>query len=154
MKIRPAEPRDISTIEYLFRKLLDYLERCGQTMYAKDPVKLANGITGFIIGKIFHDDSLVLVGVNDEDKPISFLIGGLRQLEKFFEYDNLAEIQWVYPFNSNVRQMAKVFEEWGREKGATGVSNFGTPGNIRVEKFFEHEGRKKAWHYFVAELGR
>ena len=154
MKIRKAEPRDISTIEYLFRKLLDYLQRHGQNSYSKDVRKFRNGIHDFLDWKVRHEDSLVLVTVNDEDEATGFLIGGLRQLEPFFEYVMLAEIQWVYPFNTSVRQMEKEFERWGMEKGAQAVSNFGTPGNIRVEKSFFHEGREKVWHYYIKPLER
>jgi len=152
MIIRKAELRDLPAIVAMFYKLTDWLESCGQKLYARDRARFENGVVLFITTKIFREDSLVLVGTDEKDDAVSFLIGGLREMDPFFEYCLICEIQWVFPFNLSVRQLERVFEKWGIEKGATAISNYSTPGNDRVEKVFYHEGREKAWHYFVKRL--
>lgn len=153
MKIRRAEPRDIPALIDMMHKLTGWLEQHGQWTYARDARQFDNGIASFVVMKLLDEEkSLVLVGVNEKDKPVSMLIGGLVQTELFFEYQILGEIQWVYPFNPSVRQMERVFEEWAVSKNAKALSNFGTPGNTRVEEAFLHEGRKKVWHYFMRPI--
>jgi hypothetical protein len=150
VKIRRAEPRDIQFIVSMMYNLTAWLEECGQWTYARDRKKFANGINSFVVGKMLDEaNSLILVGTDENDDAVSLLIGGLRQMEPFFEYDILGEVQWVYPFNPSVRQMERVFEEWAVSKGAQALSNFSTPGNSRVEEFFKHEGRKIVWNYFI-----
>lgn len=150
--IRRAEPRDIPKIYEMFLALVDYLEEQGQNLYVKDLNIRHNNIMGFIIGKFYHDDSLILVNENQEREPNGFMIGQIRPMEPFFKFGLVGEIQWTYPLSLNTRQFAKEFEKWALEKGATATSNYSTPGNTRVEQAFIHEGRQKVWHYFMQEI--
>lgn len=152
MMIRKAEPRDIPAIIAMFYKLLAYLEDCGQKLYARDRRKFENGVVGFIVGKLFHEDSLVLVGVDEKDDPVGFLIGGLRPMEAFFENDLIGEIQWHYPLSLNTRQFARELEKWAAGRGATASLNYHTPGNEAVAKMFAHDGRTVAWHIYIRQF--
>lgn len=147
--IRKAEPRDLPAVYEMFLKLTEYLEEKGQTLYAKDIKQRHNAIMGFIVGKFYHEQSLILVSEDSHGGVNGFLIGEVRQMEPFFEHQWIAEIQWTYPLSLNTRQFARQFEEWGRGLGATAGSNYHTPGNEFAGKMMEHEGRRVAWHYYT-----
>lgn len=145
MIIRPAEPRDLSSIEGLFHKLVNYLRDRGQWLYAKDRIKLENGVSGYIVGVFHNDDHLMLVKEDDRGRVDGFLIGRLISFYPFFEHNLVAEVMAMYPLGVHNRAMARRFEEWAIERGATATCNYHTPQNDMAAKLFRHEGRRVAW---------
>jgi hypothetical protein len=155
MTTRKAEPRDIPVLVDMMFKLTAWLKNCGQWAYAKDSRKFMNGINAFVVGKLLDEvNSLVLVGVDENDDAVSMLIGGLRQMDPFFEHNLIVELLWLYPLNINSRQMERELEKWGIEKGATAMGNYSTPGNTRAETLMIHEGRKVVWNYLIRPTER
>ena len=154
MKVRQAEPRDVSSIERLFHELLECLQGLGQKWYKQDKAELRNGVAGFIIGKMFQEDGLVLVSEDKNGEVEGFLIGGIVHYSKIFEHEILGEIQWLYPISLKElptfsRKMANIFEVWARTKGATAGSNYCLPGNEQAQRLMEHDGREKVFYYYI-----
>ena len=154
MIIRLAEPRDISTIEDMFHQLLEHLRGCGQKYYQQDSVTLRNGVMGFIIGKMYDENSVIYVSENKDGQVQGFLIGGIVYYPIFFQHEKLGEIQWMDRLSliSNPtysRQMSRAFEIWARSKGCTAGSNYCLPGNIQAQKLMKHDGRDHVFNYYI-----
>ena len=152
MQIRPAEPRDILGLGELFFRLTEYIDVYGQDMFAKDPAKFQNGAVGFLIGIMHHEDYLVLVAEDKDKKLVGFLIGRMAGFFPFFEHEIVGEILWHYPLDLNTRPMARRFERWAKEKGATATANYHRPGNDMAAKAFAHHGLRVVWHYYFKPL--
>jgi len=146
--IRQAEPRDVTAIVLLFHGLLEYLRECGQWLYNPDLVEFANGVTGYIIGKMYHEGSRVLVSEDAVGKVNGFLIGEIVHYPMFFKYQKVGEIQWTSPLRMRTRDLARAFEAWAAEQGATGGGNYATPGNETSIKAMEHHGLRLAFYHF------
>lgn len=138
----------------MFLKLLVYLEGKGQKYYAQDMNRLHNGVTGFVVGKMFQEHSIVLVGEDNCGGVCGFLIGGIIQYPPFFEHELLGEVQWMYPLSLEEnpifsRQISRAFEVWARTKGCTAGSNYCLPGNVEAQKLMAHDGREHVFNYYI-----
>lgn len=151
--IRQAEPRDLPELKELFGKLCDYLRGCGQWLLTDDPKDFDNGAYLFLLAKMAHEESVVFVSVDVQDVPTGFVIGWLIHYPGFYKYPVVGELQYLYPLSFQVGgPLARAFEKWSKERGATSLSNYQTPGNEKAGKIMERNGRKLAYHHYFKEI--
>ena len=148
MIIRQAEPRDLVYIIAMFHDLLQYLRDCGQWLYTDDWERYENGVTAYIVNKMGHDKSLILVSEDGDGTIIGFMMGEILNYAPFFEHQVVGEIQWTWPLRMGTREFARAFEAWAARQGATAGSNYATPGNKSSIKAMEHYGLRLAFHHF------
>lgn len=153
MKVRQAELRDLIFLQDMMIKLLNHLKVCGQWALTDNQIDLENGVVGFILSKMHMEGSIVLVSADKDDIPNGLLIGWMLDYPKFYKYQRIAELQFLYPLNfDRTPDLNKAFETWGREQGAQAFSNYATPDNEISIKVMERAGRRLAYHHFFKEV--
>ena len=150
MKVRQAELRDLPEVKEMFVKLIDYVKDCGQWALSDNPADIGNGIMGFLLSKMSHEENVLLVAVGDDDVPTGFLAGWIMNYPMFYQHQKVAELQFLYPLSfSEGAPLRTAFDEWGKGLGATATSNYCTPGNEASRKVMERDGRRLSYtHYF------
>ena len=150
MRVRRAELRDIVGLTGMFTMLLDQLKAQGQELLADNSAESDNGVVGFLLSKMGTEENIVLVSVDDHDWPAGFLVGWVLDYPLFYRHRRVAELQYLYPLSfEQTPRLLKEFEKWGREMGATGTSNYATPGNEPSIRCMERDGRTLSYyHYF------
>ena len=148
--IRKAEPRDLPRVIELFHLLLQHLKKCGQWAYHRDQQQFENGVAGYVASKLFgSEEHIVLVSENDNGQVEGFLIGWIIGFAPFFQFQTVAELQWLYPLSWKCApSLRNAFEDWAKAKGATARSNYITPGNEVSEIAMKRDGSKLAFHYY------
>lgn len=157
MKIRPAEPRDLPALIGMMHELLAFLKGKGQELYTENKADFDNGVVEFLTIQMSpvtegQRPHTVLVGVDDKDWPVGFICGWLTYYPRFWKYPTVAELQFMWPLAPSSYRLAAAFEAWGKENGATGTSNYATPGNELSVKAILRNGRKKAFEMFFKPL--
>lgn len=147
--IRQAELRDLSDIENLFLKLLLYLMDLGEEWYVRDSKELQNGIVAYILGALQAPTHIVLVSEDRENTIDGFLLGTLLTFPSFYHHKLMGRIDWLYPLQSQARQLIEEFECWAKSQNATTLFANSNPNNELALKLYKREGWKLAWNNIV-----
>jgi hypothetical protein len=148
MKVRRAELRDIPILTGLFIKLLDQLKDYGQWLLSDNPVDTENGVVSFLLFKMHTEENIVLVSVDDDDRPIGFLAGWVVNYPLFYKHQRVSELQFLYPLSFKSSYLLKEFENWARELGATAETNYATPNHEMSIKCMVRANRRLGYLHF------
>ena len=149
MRVRRAELRDIVALTGMFTMLLNQLKAQGQELLADNSAECENGVVGFLLSKMSMEENIVLVSVDESDWPTGFLVGWILNYPLFYRHRRVAELQYLYPLSfEQTPRLLKEFEKWGREMGATGETNYATPGNKASIRCMIRDGREAVYHHY------
>lgn len=150
VKVRLAELRDLPELREMFLKLIAYVKDCGQWALSDNPADVENGAMAFLLSKMTHEDNVVLVTSDEEDRANGFLAGWIMNYPSFYQHQKVAEIQFLYPLSfDRAAYLRDAFDIWGKARGATAVSNYATPGNGASIRVMKRDGRKLVYQHFM-----
>lgn len=125
MIIRKATIRDLYLILPMFGDLINYLREHGNgnELFVDDEMTLFGGITEYLAGRINLQEQggfVVLVGENEDDGSLaSFLVGNVERLPTFCRLGAVGNIEYIYPLSLKSRRLARAFDAWAKQLGAT-----------------------------------
>jgi len=149
MKVRQGELRDIPVLTGLFITLLDQLKDYGQWLLSDNPVEIENGVVAFLLFKMHTEENVVFVSVNEDDRPIGFLVGWILNYHSFYQHQRVNELQFLYPLSfESAPYLLDEFKKWGMALGATAESNYATPENEPSIRCMVRDGRRLSYLHF------
>lgn len=151
--IRQAKTKDIPELLILFTRLLESLKIHGNGLYTKDQNRFMAGIMALLSDKMNTDYNIVLVKVNQDDKPVAFLVGWLVAYPEFFENWKLGEVQWMYPLAPSSRSLVNTFDAWAQKNGATARACYATPSHTTSCRVMERDGMQLGLHHYFKPYG-
>ncbi len=148
MSVRQAQTKDIPELIIMFTKLLASLENKGNRLYTRDEKRFQGGVMALISDKMNTTKNIVLVKVNDQDKPVAFIVGWIIYYPEFFEDHVRGEIQWMWPLAFSTKPLLDAFDAWAQSQGATARGCYQTPSHETSGKMMRRDGMELELYHF------
>jgi hypothetical protein len=156
MRIREATKDDIPRVLPLFTKLLLTIQKSanGRAVFTDDQQDFVLGAVEQLYFFQGHEPgrTLFLVGGNDQNAIVGFLVGGLMDMPRFYKDKMIAEIQWYYPISFESVHLVHVFDGWAKEHGASVRTGACHVNNDLAMRIYKRNGMQPIYTYLGKEL--